>query len=630
MIAAVPALVAYVREMFERIGSTSTELLALLGNPTHAKRRIGKRRCELALIDFVEMFWPIVEPEQPFVRGWVQEAICAHLQAVSESKITKLLINVPPGFTKSMLVNVFWPAWEWGPQNRPDLRYISWSYSPSLTSRDNENCRKIMESDLYQEWWGDRFKFDENTNAKAFYKNDHGGFRIATSINGTGTGLRADRLIWDDPHSVSDGDSENELTKATRWFSRTLPTRVRNAGNEISKVKVPFWVREIHGQADKEEHARDATGEIDEAADKFISILKKSKDGKRKAVQSATVGIMQRIHLHDISGIIIKNPELGYEHMMVEMEWKGATHPGRSYPGRRVSSIGYKDPREDLNAVIDTIADLDLCALAKKDPTTREESLANLAISFNEIARDIAKLADPIRFPRHEVETLKHNLMIAGGSDAVQSQLDQWPIPQTGDWFENAASKIIEPHECPQGLTTDERGFDLASGSSKKSAQTASVKLRTGFDKRIYIQHSSAMRGGPAKVDTWFKLMHSIDAPDVEWSIPEDPGSGGKHVAAYHKRENAPGRYVRSTPERGSKVERAKPISAQFNGDNVRIVRHDGCEQLVKELTDFPYGEFCDLVDALSRAYDAQLMKPLTSTPYGGEMFDASGELFTS
>jgi hypothetical protein len=30
----------------------------------------------------------------------------------------RLLANVPPG--KSLLVNVFWPAWEWGPRSKGD------------------------------------------------------------------------------------------------------------------------------------------------------------------------------------------------------------------------------------------------------------------------------------------------------------------------------------------------------------------------------------------------------------------------------------------------------------------------------------------------------------------------------
>jgi hypothetical protein len=48
------------------------------------------------------------------VEGWPLEAICLHLEALTFGDIpsNRLLINVPPGFTKSLLVGVFWPAWE--------------------------------------------------------------------------------------------------------------------------------------------------------------------------------------------------------------------------------------------------------------------------------------------------------------------------------------------------------------------------------------------------------------------------------------------------------------------------------------------------------------------------------------
>ena len=55
---------------------------------------------EQSLLDFSSYVWPVVEPAIPFVKGWVLEAVCEHLEAVTKGHIKKLLINVPPGFTK--------------------------------------------------------------------------------------------------------------------------------------------------------------------------------------------------------------------------------------------------------------------------------------------------------------------------------------------------------------------------------------------------------------------------------------------------------------------------------------------------------------------------------------------------
>src|SRR5262245_43857039 len=77
------------------------------------------------LLQFVRYHWHVLEPNTPMAEGPVLEAMCMHLEAVTRGEITRILINVSPGSCKSLLVNVFWPAWEWGPANKPWLRYIS-------------------------------------------------------------------------------------------------------------------------------------------------------------------------------------------------------------------------------------------------------------------------------------------------------------------------------------------------------------------------------------------------------------------------------------------------------------------------------------------------------------------------
>ena len=92
------------------------------------------------LLNFVRDFWHTLDPKtRTLVEGWPLEAICLHLEALTFGDIpsNRLLMNVPPGFMKSLLVNVFWPAWEWGPCNMPHMRYISFSYSDEITTRDH-------------------------------------------------------------------------------------------------------------------------------------------------------------------------------------------------------------------------------------------------------------------------------------------------------------------------------------------------------------------------------------------------------------------------------------------------------------------------------------------------------------
>jgi hypothetical protein len=63
-----------------------------------------------SLIEFVRYFWHTLEPQsRQLVEGRPLEAICLHLEAVTFGDIKRLLINVPPGFMKSLLTDVFWP-----------------------------------------------------------------------------------------------------------------------------------------------------------------------------------------------------------------------------------------------------------------------------------------------------------------------------------------------------------------------------------------------------------------------------------------------------------------------------------------------------------------------------------------
>jgi hypothetical protein len=56
------------------------------------------------------------------------DAICAHLQAITQGQIQNLIINVPPGHAKSLLTAVFWPAWVW--IDHPEIRWLFSSRSP--------------------------------------------------------------------------------------------------------------------------------------------------------------------------------------------------------------------------------------------------------------------------------------------------------------------------------------------------------------------------------------------------------------------------------------------------------------------------------------------------------------------
>lgn len=238
------------------------EIDGIIIDPVKQLEDLDRADCEDSLYEFVRQMWHVVEPSTKLVRGWAMEAICEHLEAVSYGYIKRLLINVSPGSSKSLLCNVFWPAWEWA--KWPHLRYLSFSYAAHLTERDNRRFRDVILSRKYQAMFGDRFSLVKR--GEEYVSTDKTGFKVATSIGGVGTGERGDRVILDDPHSVKDQESDIIRKGTIAWFSSAMSNRLNDMEN------------------------------------------------------SAIVVIMQRVHHEDVSGYIIDN-DIPYEHLMIPAEF---------------------------------------------------------------------------------------------------------------------------------------------------------------------------------------------------------------------------------------------------------------------------------------------------------------------
>ena len=205
--------------------NNSTNLLSLWKPALPNYRQVKAEQARRSLREFLEQAWPVLEPHTPFVPGIHVDAICQHLQAITEGRLRDLIINVPPGHAKSLLVAVFWPAWVW--ISHPGVRWIFGSYRAELAIRDSLKCRTLIESAWYQQRWGDRFRLRDDQNQKTRFENSATGYRVVTSV-GTGTGERADIVVVDDPTSVDQAESDAERRTANEWWSGTMSTRLND------------------------------------------------------------------------------------------------------------------------------------------------------------------------------------------------------------------------------------------------------------------------------------------------------------------------------------------------------------------------------------------------------------------
>jgi predicted phage terminase large subunit-like protein len=218
-------------------------------------------RCR-TLAGFVREAWHVLEPDAEYVHNWHIDAICDHLEAVTRGDINRLLINVPPGSSKSLIVSVMWPAWEWGPAGKRSMRYLTTAFNDGPVKRDTRKCRDLIASDWYQNLWPD---VELTRTGETSFANSATGTREGVPF-GSLTSQRGDRLIIDDPHSTVTAESETERQNTTRKFREGAVNRLN--------------------------------------------------DQKRSAI----VVIMQRLHEQDISGVIL-SLGMNYVHLMLPMEF---------------------------------------------------------------------------------------------------------------------------------------------------------------------------------------------------------------------------------------------------------------------------------------------------------------------
>lgn len=176
--------------------------------------------------EFIRQSWHVVEPSTDLIWNWHIDAIAMHLEAVTDGRIRRLLINIPPGHMKSLLVDVFWPAWVW--INRPEWRALFSSYSGDLAIRDSVRCRDLIRSEWYQKSFRPAWTMSGDQNVKSYFKNDRQGFRFSLSVGSQATGWRGDCVVVDDPLNVKDQWSEPARLEAIRWWDKTMSSRLND------------------------------------------------------------------------------------------------------------------------------------------------------------------------------------------------------------------------------------------------------------------------------------------------------------------------------------------------------------------------------------------------------------------
>jgi len=190
---------------------------------------LNTAQCKKSLAQFTKEAWHIIEPETKLLWNWHMDTICGYLEAAYERKITRLIINVPPGSLKSILVSVMFPAWVW--IQDPSQKFLGVSNIQDLAIRDATKTKRIITDEWYQKQWPLALQADQS--AKTNYENQKTGFRISLGMTGNITGKRGDIVLIDDPHDAESAQSDVKRTGDIRTYDGKLSTRVNHQATSV-------------------------------------------------------------------------------------------------------------------------------------------------------------------------------------------------------------------------------------------------------------------------------------------------------------------------------------------------------------------------------------------------------------
>ncbi len=205
-----------------------------------ALQKAEKILCEKSLAQFVRSSWHIIEPSTELIWNWHLDTICGYLMAFHKNELPdrRLIINIPPGSLKSILVSVMYPAWCW--IHHPEERFLTITNEQGLAIRDALRMKQIITSEWFQEKWPLALQADQNE--KTLYANEKRGFRQSQGITASNTGKRGSCMIVDDPVDAAQSYSDVIRQGVNDTWDRSLSSRL----NDLKKSGILLIMQRVH------------------------------------------------------------------------------------------------------------------------------------------------------------------------------------------------------------------------------------------------------------------------------------------------------------------------------------------------------------------------------------------------
>lgn len=199
-----------------------------------------------------------------------------------------------------------------------------------------------------------------------------------------------------------------------------------------------------------------------------------------------------------------------------------------------------------------------------------------------------------------------------------------WEIKASGDMFSHDWIMPVSPSEIPENAKRV-RFWDMAStdpakrkGKDKRNPDyTVGLKLAC-YQGIYWIEDIIRIQKKPKEVEDAIRSAAENDGYNVAIRMEKEPGSSGEITIDHYARNILDGYDFIGISSTGSKVERARTVSAAAQGGRVLI--SETCRNRLAffdEIDVFPYGSKDDMVDALSGAYNYFRSNAILHAPTG-------------
>lgn len=216
-----------------------------------ASLQTWKLRPEGGLLDFARFFFRDREG-MDLIEGPHHHVIGSTLDRVLAGEISRLLITLPPGYTKTELAVVNFIAK--GFQVNPASRFIHATFSDDLARENSDKIKELINLEAFQELQSVTIRSDSS--AKDRWKTVEGGGMLAKAAGGPITGFRAGRmekdvftgaLVVDDPLKPDDAFSPTKRQTVNNRATNTFRSRLAHEGVPIIVIMQRLHTEDFAG-----------------------------------------------------------------------------------------------------------------------------------------------------------------------------------------------------------------------------------------------------------------------------------------------------------------------------------------------------------------------------------------------